>query len=95
MTQRAVQKVPQTSAVQPRRYKRADIPTSVVLACVAVYGFRAYEVLCETFPYKVVQAAYLRDVGYGYLSYGTSLHRPWLDSAGEAFIRRERYKTVC
>lgn len=78
-----------------KRLQRRDISSEMVVALVTVYGFRAYEVLCETFPYKVVQAAYLRDVGKGLISYGTSLHRPWVEPDGERLIRSEKYKVIC
>jgi hypothetical protein len=78
-----------------RPYKRSDISTLMLLACVQVYSFRAFEVLCETYPWKVVLAAFRRDNGRGYLNYGTSEIRCWVDPEGEALIRSERNKVIC
>ncbi|QWT29837.1 DNA binding protein [Streptomyces phage KimJongPhill] len=78
-----------------RPYKRSDISTLMLLACVQAYSWRAYEVLCETFPAKVVEAAFLRDNNRGYLNCGTSLVRCWVDPDGERLIRSERQKVIC
>ena len=78
-----------------RPYKRSDLSSEMVVAMIHTYAWRAYEVLCETFPCKVVQAAYLRDAGKGLINYGTSLHRPWVDPDGERLIRSERNKVIC
>ena len=78
-----------------RPYKRSDISSLMLLACVQAYSWRAYEVLCETFPAKVVEAAFLRDNNRGYLNCGTSLVRCWVDPDGERLIRSERQKVIC
>lgn len=78
-----------------RPYKRSDISSLVLVACVHAYSWRAYEVLCETFPAKVVEAAFLRDNNRGYLNCGTSLIRCWVDPDGERLIRSERQKVIC
>lgn len=78
-----------------RPYKRSDISSLVLIACVHAYSWRAYEVLCETFPAKVVEAAFLRDNNRGYLNCGTSLVRCWVDPDGERLIRSERQKVIC
>ena len=78
-----------------RPYKRSDISTLMLLACVEAYSWRAYEVLCETYPWKVVYAAFLRDNGRGYLGCGTSSVRCWVEPAGKALIRSERNKVIC
>lgn len=78
-----------------RPYKRSDISSLVLVACVQAYSWRAYEVLCETFPVKVVEAAFLRDNNRGYLNCGTSLVRCWVDPDGERLIRSERQKVIC
>lgn len=78
-----------------RPYKRSDISSLVLVACVQAYSWRAYEVLCETFPAKVVEAAFLRDNNRGYLNCGTSLVRCWVDPDGERLIRSERQKVIC
>ncbi len=80
---------------QPRRHKRSDIPTAVVLAMVNTYGWRAWEILCETFPWKVVWRAYQRDLDRGYLNCGTSETRPWLEPKGKEYILHERHKAIC
>lgn len=78
-----------------RPYKRSDISTLMLLACVQAYSWRAYEVLCETYPAKVVEAAFLRDNDRGYLNCGTSPVRCWVDPPGEKLIRSERNKVIC
>lgn len=78
-----------------KQWKRSDISSPILLACVQAYGMRAYEVLCETYPWKVVYAAFLRDCDRGYLGCGTSSIRCWLESDGEALIRSERNKVIC
>lgn len=78
-----------------RPYKRADISTLMLLACVQAYSWRAFEVLCETYPWKVVYAAFLRDNDRGYLGCGSSSVRCWVEPAGERLIRSERNKAIC
>lgn len=78
-----------------RPYKRSDISTLMLLACVEAYSWRAFEVLCETYPWKVVYAAFLRDGDRGYLNCGTSSVRCWVEPAGKALIRSERNKVIC
>ena len=78
-----------------RPYKRSDIPSLVLVACVQAYSWRAFEVLCETFPWKVVLAAFLRDNDRGYLGCGTSSIRCWVEPAGKALIQSERNKVIC
>lgn len=78
-----------------RPYKRSDISSLVLVACVQAYSWRAFEVLCETFPWKVVLAAFLRDNDRGYLGCGTSSIRCWVEPAGKALIQSERNKVIC
>ncbi len=75
-----------------RPYKRADISTLMVLAAVTVYSNRAWYVLGDTYPWKVVLRAYERDVGKGLLNYGTTIMFPWVEPDGEKLIRWERQK---
>lgn len=77
------------------RLQRKDLPTLVVLATVQVYGYRAWEVLCETYPWKVVYRAMERDNDRGYLNCGTSITRSWIEPKGEVLIRSEKYKAIC
>lgn len=49
---------------------------------VEVYGFRAYDVLCQHYPPKVVAAALNRDIDKGWLECGVSELRPWVDTDG-------------
>lgn len=67
----------------------------MVLAAVKVYGFRAFEVLSLSFPEKVVYRAMERDSDRGYLNWGTSQARCWLEPKGEELIRSERQKVIC
>lgn len=58
--------------------KRSDLTTAEVLATVESAGFKAYEILAERYPGKIVLAAFEREVNAGRLDYGVSLARPWL-----------------
>jgi len=62
---------------------------------VKVYGFRTWEILCEAYPYKVVYRAMERDTDRGYLNYGTSQARCWVEPKGDALISSERNKVIC
>jgi hypothetical protein len=66
--------------------KRSDLPTVVVLAMVKTYQIRAFEVLSMVYPPKIVLAAFDRDVSKGYLEYGSTVTRPWLEPEGYEFI---------
>lgn len=94
-SQRRMKLLAEAGVSYKRPYKRSDISSLVLVACVHAYGFRAYEVLCETFPWKVVLAAFLRDNNRGYINCGTSLIRCWVDPDGKELIRSERYKVIC
>jgi hypothetical protein len=94
-SQRRMKLLADAGVTSERRYKRSDISTLIVLACVQVYSWRAYEVLCETYPWKVVVAAFLRDNDRGYLGCGTSFVRCWVEPAGKTLIRSERQKVIC
>jgi hypothetical protein len=94
-SQRRMKLLAEAGVSYKRPYKRSDISTLILLACVQAYSWRAYEVLCETFPAKVVEAAFLRDNNRGYLNCGTSLVRCWVDPDGERLIRSERQKVIC
>lgn len=63
--------------------KRSDLTTAQVLEAVHTHGFSAFEHLAETYPEKIVQAAFERDVRSGLLEYGVSLGRPWLSPTGK------------
>lgn len=78
-----------------RPYKRSDISTLMLVACVTSYGFRAWEVLCETYPERVVYRAFERDIDRGYLNCGASTIRCWVEPAGVHLIRSEKYKVIC
>lgn len=78
-----------------RPYKRSDISTLMLLACVEAYSWRAFEMLCETYPWKVVYAAFIRDTDRGYLGCGSSSVRCWVEPAGKSLIRSERNKVIC
>lgn len=78
-----------------RPYKRSDISTLMLLACVEAYSWRAFEMLSETYPWKVVYAAFIRDTDRGYLGCGSSSVRCWVEPAGKSLIRSERNKVIC
>lgn len=78
-----------------RPYKRSDLPSKVVVAMVAIYSYKAWDILCETYPWKVVWRAYERDNDRGLLNYGTSIRCSWVDPPGDALIRSERNKVIC
>lgn len=69
-----------------RPYKRSDVPTAVVLSCVYTLGFTAFDVLSETFPAKIVLAAFMRDEDRGLTECGSSTARPWLTPAGKQWL---------
>lgn len=69
-----------------RPYKRSDVPTAVVLSCVYTLGFTAFDVLSETFPAKVVYAAFLRDMSRGLMECGTTETKPWLTPDGKQWL---------
>ncbi|QEQ93634.1 hypothetical protein SEA_ZUKO_56 [Streptomyces phage Zuko] len=94
-SQRRMKFLAEAGVSYKRPYKRSDISTLMLLACVEAYSWRAYEVLCETFPAKVVEAAFLRDNNRGYINCGTSIIRCWVDPDGERLIRSERNKVIC
>lgn len=58
--------------------KRSDLTSAEVLETVTRAGFQAYERLAESYPSKVVLAAFEREVNAGRLDYGVSLARPWV-----------------
>lgn len=94
-SQRRMKLLAEAGVSYKRPYKRSDISTPVLLACVQAYSWRAFEVLCETFPWKVVYAAFLRDGDRGYLGCGTSSVRCWIEPDGKALMQRERNKVIC
>ena len=94
-SQRRMKLLAEAGVSYKRPYKRSDISSAVLVACVQVYSWRAYEVLCQTFPEKVVYAAFLRDNDRGYINCGTSSIRCWVDPDGERLIRSERQKVIC
>lgn len=69
-----------------RPYKRSDVPTTVVLSCVYTLGFTAFDVLSETFPAKIVLAAFMRDMSRGLMECGTTETKPWLTPAGKQWL---------
>ncbi|GAA2929766.1 hypothetical protein [Streptomyces enissocaesilis] len=69
--------------------KRSDLTTTEVLVAVHTHQFRAFEHLTETYPSKVVCAAFERDIRSDLLECGVSLVRPWLAPAGEQQVRAE------
>jgi hypothetical protein len=93
-SQRRMKLLAAAGVTPERRYKRSDLPTTTVVAVVKVYGFRAWHVLCETYPWKVVLRAFERDLDRGYLNCG-STQTPWVDLKGEVLIRSERNKVIC
>jgi hypothetical protein len=94
-SQRRMKLLAQAGVSYKRPYKRSDISTLVLLACVEAYPWRAYEVLVETYPWKVVLAAFRRDIDRGYLGCGTSEVRCWVEPRGKALIQSERQKVIC
>lgn len=94
-SQRRMKLLADAGVPSERRYKRSDLPTTVVVAVVQTYGFRTWEVLTETFPEKVVYRAMERDNDRGYLGCGTSIVRSWLEQRGYDLIHSERNKVIC
>lgn len=67
--------------------QRKDIPTEEVLLACRAYssgnGPRAFNVLAEKYPSKVVYAKMLQLSDQGLLDYGTSVHSAWETLEGE------------
>lgn len=68
------------------RMKRSDLTPVLLLSTVHNLGPAAWETLTAAFPEKVVEAAILREVRAGRLTFGVSLRLPYLTSEGESFI---------
>lgn len=66
--------------------KRSDLPTVSVLSAVNTFGFKAYHVLSQFIPPKIVAAAFSRDIGSGYLECGVSELKPWITAKGAGFM---------
>lgn len=94
-SQRRMKLLAEAGVSYKRPYKRSDISTPVLLACVHAFSWRAFEVLCETFPWKVVYAAFMRDNDRGYLGCGSSEIRCWIEPEGKALMQSERNKVIC
>lgn len=58
--------------------KRSDLTTDVVLAAIREHGMKAWDVLTETYPPKVVLAAFRRDTDHRILECGVAEERPWI-----------------
>jgi len=65
--------------------KRKDLDTLTVLTAINEHGADAIDHLLETYPEKIILAAYRRDAAY--LDYGVSERRPWLEPEGRRYIR--------
>lgn len=73
--------------MEPRRAKRSDVRTGLLLAAVYRYGMDAFEKLCAIWPRKVVLAAIERDTRRGLLSWGVCPQRPFLTEQGETYLK--------
>lgn len=65
--------------------KRKDLDTLTVLTAIKEHGVEAIDHLLETYPEKIVLAAYRRDARY--IDYGVSERRPWLEPPGIRYLR--------
>jgi hypothetical protein len=67
--------------------KRSDVGTRTVLRAVVEHGqIGGYVHLCETYPAKVVAAAFEREVVAGRLDYGVTLRSAWIEPAGRRWL---------
>lgn len=66
--------------------KRADITPLMLCQAIADHGSGAFGVLATEFPAKVVIAAICRDTSRGYVSYGVTVGRPFLDTRGRRLL---------
>jgi hypothetical protein len=69
-----------------QRFKRSDITPLMLCAAIAEHGTGALDVLHRTYPAKVLVAAVYRDVTRGYITYGVTCWRPFLDHRGRALL---------
>ena len=58
--------------------KRSDLTTEVVLTAIREHGMKAWDILTETYPPKVVLAAFRRDTDRRLLECGVAEERPWI-----------------
>ncbi|MFE2934866.1 hypothetical protein [Streptomyces sp. NPDC059278] len=68
--------------------KRSDVTTAITLTALITHGLRAWEHLTETYPAKVVLAAYEREHRRGNIDYGCTLRLPWITPKGIAHHAR-------
>ena len=70
-----------------RPWKRADVSTGVLCLAIHHYGVDAMEVLHHLgIPWKVLNAAVARDADRGWVTWGVSIGRPFLDTKGRQYI---------
>lgn len=70
-----------------RPWKRADVSTGVLCLAIHHYGVDAMEVLHHLgVPWKVLNAAVARDARRGWVTWGVSIGRPFLDTKGRQWI---------
>ena len=63
--------------------ERGDIDTATVLTAVHGYGVEAFDVLTMLYSHETAEAVYEREVRAGWLTYDTTVRRPWLTPEGE------------
>lgn len=66
------------------RARRSDVSTEMIFAAITEHEFSAFRHLSETYPPKVVLAAFRRDIDRGWLEYGVSEVHCWITPAGLA-----------
>jgi hypothetical protein len=65
--------------------KRSDLHTYAVLSAIAD-GFGAFGILAQTYPRKVVLAAFRREDRARRTEYGVAEHLPWMTPKGKGAL---------
>lgn len=71
-----------------KRWKRSDVSTLLLCRAIRGYGVHALDILAATqgIPPKVLLAAVYRDSDAGYVTWGVSAWRPFLDRRGTQLL---------
>lgn len=74
------------------RWKRADVTTSMLLHAIDRFGVGALDVLHTTqgIPVKVLVSAVVRDSRRKLVTWGVSVWRPFLDTAGQRIVEEAK-----
>ena len=72
-----------------RRWKRADVTTALLCWAIYRHGAGALDYLRDALgiPAKMLMVAVDRDTRRGYVNWGVSVWRPFLDTRGTALVQ--------